>query len=220
MTGTARLAAREIGFAYRRGAPTVVAGWDADFPAGSVSAITGPSGCGKSTRLYLLGLMLRADTGAVEIDGRRVDHLPDADRSRLRAHRFGFVFQDAALDPTRTVIDNVVETAIYRGSPRRAAVQAGLALIDRFQVDVPAARRPGQISGGQAQRIALCRALLGNPDIVLADEPTGNLDAASAATVLSALRAAADGGACVVVITHNPGVAAMADTRIVIDGPP
>lgn len=210
-----RLAARGALFTYSHADTTpVVDGWDAGFPAGSVTAITGPSGCGKSTRLYLLGLMLSLGEGAVELDGQRVDNLPDAARSALRAERFGFVFQDAALDPTRSVMDNIVESGLYRGARRRALVPRAHELMERFEIDVPANRRPGQISGGQAQRIALCRALLGDPDVVLADEPTGNLDPATADTVLGALRAHADHGGCVVIVTHNTAVAEWADEHL------
>ena len=191
-----------------------MASWTAEFHLGTVTALTGPSGCGKSTRLYLLGLMLRIGRGAIEIDGQRVDRRSDAERSRLRAHRFGFVFQDAALDASRTVVDNITETALYRGDPLRPAYRRAKELMERFAIAVPAHRKPGQISGGQAQRIALCRALLGAPDILLADEPTGNLDQGSSATVLEALRTHADGGGCVIVVTHDPEVADWADGRI------
>lgn len=212
-----RLRAREVRFSYGTGeSGFAVAGWSAEFHAGSVTAITGPSGCGKSTRLYLLGLMLRLDGGAVDLDGQPVHHLNDASRSALRAHRFGFVFQDAALDPTRTVLDNIVETALYRGQRRADVTASAAGLMERLDIAVPAHRRPGQISGGQAQRIALCRALLSRPDVVLADEPTGNLDPVSADAVLLALREHADGGGCVVVVTHDPAVSRWADQRVVL----
>jgi ABC-type lipoprotein export system ATPase subunit len=215
-----RLEAREVSFTYRAGASAFsVAGWSAQFHAGSISAVTGPSGCGKSTRLYLLGLMLGLGGGAVCLDGRSVHDLPDAARSALRARRFGFVFQDAALDPTRTVLDNIVEAALYRGQRRAEVTTRAADLMERFSIAIPANRRPGQISGGQAQRIALCRALLSRPDIVLADEPTGNLDPASAEAVLLALREHADGGGCVVVVTHDPQVARWADQRLGLERP-
>ncbi len=210
------MAVSRLTFGYP-GEPPVVREWSDEFYAGTVTAITGPSGCGKSTRLYLLGLMLKLSAGTLQIDGDRVDHLSDAARARLRATRFGFIFQDAALDTTRTVLDNVVETALYRGDPRRSVVPRGLELMDRFGISVPPHRKPGQISGGQAQRIALCRALLGEPDILLADEATGNLDPRSSATVLDAFRTHADAGGCVVVVTHDPSVAAWADRRISLD---
>lgn len=213
----APLVVRDLSFGYA-GTGSVLEAWNAEFHAGTVTAITGPSGCGKSTRLYLLGLMLKPRSGVLEVDGQRVDHLGDAARARLRAERFGFVFQDAALDPTRSVLDNIVETALYRGEPRLDAIERALELMDRFGISVPAHRKPGQISGGQAQRIALCRALLGRPQILLADEATGNLDPRSSATVLEAFRDHASNGGCVVVVTHDPAVAAWADTRMALDG--
>ena len=216
VTGPVRLAAHRVTFGYTpKGA--IVRDWSWEFRAGSVTAITGPSGCGKSTRLYLLGLMLRVTSGTLEIDGRRVDHLSDVARARLRAHRFGFIFQDAALDPTRTVLDNIVETALYRGQSRKTASARAVELMERFGISVPPNRRPGQISGGQAQRIALCRALLGDPDIVLADEATGYLDPRSSSSVLAALRDQADSGGCVIAVTHDPAIAAWADHRITLD---
>jgi ABC-type lipoprotein export system ATPase subunit len=212
------LAAEQVSFAYRRGEP-IVTGWSAQFPAGVVTALTGPSGSGKSTLLYLLGLMLTPQAGQVRVAGRRVDHLPDRDRAGLRAHRFGFVFQDAALDATRTVLDNVVETALYRHQPRAQAITAAHELMRRFGVDLRATHRPGQISGGQAQRIALCRALLAAPRIVLADEPTGNLDPASSSTVITALREHAAAGATVIIATHDPAVVAACDRHLDLAGP-
>ena len=193
-------------------------GWSAEFPAGTVTALTGPSGSGKSTLLYLLGLMLRPHAGRVLLDGTPVEGRTDGDRARLRAHRFGFVFQDAALDATRTVLDNVVETALYRRQPRQPAVAAARTLMRRFGVDLRATHKPGQISGGQAQRIALCRALLAAPPVVLADEPTGNLDPATSRTVIAALREHAAGGAAVVIATHDPAVVAQCDRHLDLGG--
>ncbi|MGH8827474.1 MAG: ABC transporter ATP-binding protein [Jiangellaceae bacterium] len=214
MSGARRcLAARGITFGYPNGVD-VVTDWIADFEAGTTTALTGPSGSGKSTLLYLLGLMQRQQAGDLLVDGVLVNTLSDRARARLRAHHFGFVFQDAALDPTRTVLDNVVETVLYRRESRRAAIRAAHELMERFGVDIRATHRPGQISGGQAQRIALCRALLGGPPIVLADEPTGNLDPASRDIVLRALRDHADAGACVVVATHDPTVVDTCDRHI------
>lgn len=210
---SALLAARELSFGYVADRP-VVEGWSADFPSDSLTALTGPSGRGKSTLLYLLGLMLDPDAGEVLLDGEFASGMHDAARSKRRADRFGFVFQDAALDPTRTVLDNVTETALYRGIPRASLEADARDLLERFGVDVPADRKPGQVSGGQAQRIALCRALLGAPDVVLADEPTGNLDPVTAALVVDALRDHARSGAAVVVVTHSPEVAAACDREI------
>jgi putative ABC transport system ATP-binding protein len=208
-----RLAARTVSFEYVRGKP-VLDRWSASFPTGSLTAITGPSGRGKSTLLYLLGLMQRPTAGAVYLDGKPVSDAPDSVRARLRAWRFGFVFQDAALDQTRTVLDNVTETALYQGVPRSAVRSRALGLLERFGVDVPPSRRPGQVSGGQAQRIALCRALLNQPSVLLADEPTGNLDPITARLVVDALREQARAGAVVVVVTHSPEVAQACDREI------
>lgn len=210
---TPLLEARDVTFEYVRERP-VVQDWSAQFLSGEMVALTGPSGRGKSTLLYLLGLMLHPSAGEVMVDGRVAAQLRDADRARLRAERFGFVFQDAALDATRTVLDNVTETALYRGIPRAAVAPRAAELLERFGVDVPADRKPGQVSGGQAQRIALCRALLNEPRILLADEPTGNLDPSTAELVVRSLREHAATGAAVIVVTHSPEVASACDREI------
>lgn len=208
------LSARNLSFSYSHRARPVVEGWSAEFPAGSTTALTGQSGRGKSTLLYLLGLMLHPGGGQILIDGIEVSGLTDAVKARLRADKFGFVFQDAALDHTRTVLDNVSETALYRGAPRRPTARRALELLEQFGVDVPPDRKPGQVSGGQAQRIALCRALLNEPPILLADEPTGNLDPATTSVVVGALKAHAFAGAAVVIVTHSPDVADACDRKI------
>lgn len=208
------LRAHELSFAYPHAAQPVVEGWSAEFPGGTTTALTGPSGRGKSTLLYLLGLMLRPDSGEIVIGETRVSTLRDSSKARLRAEHFGFVFQDAALDQTRTVMDNVTEAALYRGMRRDAAITRGRLLLDQFGVHMAAGRRPGQVSGGQAQRIALCRALLGEPRILLADEPTGNLDPSTATAVVDALREHASTGAAVIIVTHSPEVADACDRRI------
>ena len=209
------LVARGVSFGYGA-AELLFENWSATFAAGEVVVITGPSGRGKSTLLYLLGLMLRPSAGELTVHGRSVASLGDRARAELRATQFGFVFQDAALDPTRTVLDNVVETALYRDEPRAPARRRALDLMARFGVAVPSTARPGQISGGQAQRIALCRALLHEPRILLADEPTGNLDAASADVVITAFREHAALGAAVIVVTHDPAVVARCDRQLAL----
>lgn len=213
MPAAPRLAAHNITFGYATGRPILEA-WSAQFEAGTMTALTGPSGRGKSTLLYLLGLMLNPRSGEIMVDGITGTGLRERERAHLRAHQFGFVFQDAALDATRTVLDNVTETALYRGTSRRASEQRALDLLDRFGVDVPPNRKPGQVSGGQAQRIALCRALLNEPGVLLADEPTGNLDPSTADTVIEALRGHASAGAAVIVVTHSPGIASECDVEI------
>ncbi|MCM3658581.1 ATP-binding cassette domain-containing protein [Agromyces mediolanus] len=190
--------------------------WTSAFEAGEVVGVTGPSGRGKSTLLYLLGLMLRPSHGEVLLDGEPVHAAPDRARARLRAHRFGFVFQDAALDQSRTVLDNILEAALYRGDDLATAAQRARELMDRFGVGLRPTARPGQLSGGQAQRIALCRALLGDPAVLLADEPTGNLDAESSDLVIEALHDQAARGATVIVVTHDPTLVERCDRQLTL----
>lgn len=208
------LAAHGLTFGYGGVSAPVLNEWTAEFPTGSMTAVTGPSGTGKSTLLYLLGLMLKPTAGEILVDGQPSATLHDVGRARLRADRFGFVFQDAALDATRTVLDNVTEIALYRGERRSELAGRARDLLSRFGVDVPAERKPGQVSGGQAQRIALCRALLSSPPILLADEPTGNLDPTTSKVVVRALRDHAASGATVIVVTHDPSVADACDLEM------
>lgn len=188
-----------------------------DFAAGSTTAITGVSGRGKSTLLYLIGLLLTPWSGEIRAEGRIVSRMGDVERSRWRASRVGFVFQDAALDPTRTVLDNVIESSVYnRRMSRRAAVERAGELMDRFDVVLRANHKPGEVSGGQAQRIALCRAMLSDPDLILADEPTGNLDVASARLVVDSLLECAAAGKTVIIGTHDPDIVAQCDEDLAL----
>lgn len=173
------------------------------FDEASLTVVTGPSGSGKSTLMYILALMLTPTVGRVRWDGVDVHALPDPDRAALRARHVGFVFQDALLDPSQTALDNVLEAAWLAGMPTRTARERAASLMERFGVAERAAYRPGEVSGGQAQRIALCRALVKSPSIVFADEPTGNLDRESADVVWAALWDVAREGATVVVATHD-----------------
>ena len=201
----------QLVFEYRRGGDLVLDGVNQTFESGAVSVVTGPSGCGKSTLLYLAGLLLEPKSGQILVDDLDVTGWSDIDRSRLRAESIGFVFQDAALDPTRTVLDNVVEGGLYAGMSRRDSVKEAQRLLSRLGVELRSEHRPGEVSGGQAQRVGLCRALIKKPSIILADEPTGNLDPASADIVFAALTDAAADGATVVIATHELVVASRAD---------
>lgn len=192
----------DLAFAYSESDP-IFAGLGHRFEPGTSTALVGRSGSGKSTLLYLIGLMLSPTSGKIFIDGIDADDLADWQRAEMRAKLMGFVFQDALLDPARSIIDNVLEGALYNDVSNGPTRKEALALLSRFGVTVDPERRPGQLSGGQAQRVALCRALLGDPAIVLADEPTGNLDVLSADIVWEALLGYAEAGATVVVATHD-----------------
>ena len=205
-----------LSFGYRRGEP-IIDGLDWVFPAGRVTGVTGRSGSGKSTLLYLLGLLLSPWSGRIAYDGESLAAASDRMRSRVRAERIGFVFQDAALDATRSVLDNIIEGSLYTGLSRKTAVTRAGDLMTRFEVGLRATHRPGEVSGGQAQRVALCRALLNQPRVVLADEPTGNLDTDTARIVIDSLvdlsRAE---GATVIIASHDPNVAAACDEVLVL----
>lgn len=197
----------DLRFHYRAGGEEIFDGLTHEFDAGVFSVVTGRSGRGKSTLLYLLGLLLSPSDGGISLDGVAATDLSDRERSLLRSERIGFVFQDAALDSTRSVLDNVVEGGLYAGLSRRQAERRARQLLDRFGVELRDDHKPGEVSGGQAQRVGLCRALVKHPSIILADEPTGNLDETSARVVLDALSEEATTGATVVVASHDPTVA-------------
>ncbi|MCT1458721.1 ABC transporter ATP-binding protein [Aestuariimicrobium sp. p3-SID1156] len=205
------LAVDSLRFRYGKG-EELFDGLTHAFTPGAVTALTGPSGRGKSTLLYVLGLLLTPSSGSVLIDGREASRLRDGARSGLRASTIGFVFQDSELDPHRTVIDSVLEPALYAGHRKRAMVGRARELLTEFGLEHRADHRPGQVSGGQAQRLAICRALLNDPPIVLADEPTGNLDRGNAELVLDALCGAARArDHTVVIATHDPYVLTRVD---------
>lgn len=214
MTAPVVLACDDLTVRYRRGAPAVLDSLTTSFAPGAVTAITGPSGSGKSTLLYVLALILRPSAGRVLWSGADASLLPDADRARLRAASAGFVFQDAMLDPARTVLDNVCEAGVLGGRTRAESGDRARTLLRRFGVEHRATHRPGEISGGQAQRVGLCRALMNDPTVVFGDEPTGNLDADSARVVWDALTEHAASGATVVVATHDLDLARRADAHL------
>lgn len=197
---------RDLRFTYRGQSEELFGGLSYDFATARVTALTGPSGRGKSTLLYVLALLLTPTSGTVRIDGEDLAAASDAVRARIRAQRIGFVFQDAELDPTRTILDSVVEPALYAGGSAAEQRPAARQLLERFGLGQRADHRPGQVSGGQAQRVAVCRALINDPGVILADEPTGNLDRENAELVLDALASAARSGRTVVIATHDPFV--------------
>jgi len=211
----ALLAAHGMTYGYQRAA-TILDNFTWEFVAGRTTALTGPSGSGKSTLLYLLAGLLTPRDGTVCFQGTDLRSLPDHQRSTLRAKRFGFVFQDFALDPRRTVLDSVLEPALYADERRSDLAGRACELLDRMGVQARADARPGEISGGQAQRVATCRALLLSPAVIFADEPTGNLDHHSADVVLGALGDAAAAGSAVLVATHDDRIVERCDERVVL----
>lgn len=189
--------------AYTRGGAPVLSRVSAKFEPGTLTVMTGPSGCGKSTLLYILALMLTPTGGQVLWDGRPVERLTDAERANLRAQHSGFVFQDALLDPSRTALANVLEASWVGRQPLPDASRRATELLTHLGLEDRMTHRPREISGGQAQRIALARALVRRPSVIFADEPTGNLDHASADMVWEVLHQCAADGATVLVATHD-----------------
>ena len=183
---------------------------------GEFVAIVGPSGSGKTTLLQLMGTLDRPTAGTVRVDGIAVDHLSDAGVAAVRAARIGFVFQQFFLDESQSILDNVADGLLYLGVPfadRRA--QAELALQKVGLSDRPKAR-PAELSGGQRQRVAIARAIVGRPSIVLADEPTGNLDRATGESITQLLEGLNRDGVTIVEVTHDPDIAARASRQVTV----
>jgi putative ABC transport system ATP-binding protein len=191
-------------------------GVDLDVDAGEFVAVMGPSGCGKSTLLHLLGGLDRPTAGSIELDGRRVESLSEAAWAVLRRRELGFVFQFFNLVGTLTVAENVELPARLVGASPAEARRRREELLERLGVSARADTLPSRLSGGQQQRVAIARALVNRPAVLLADEPTGNLDSASAAEVLGLLRELKADGQTLVLVTHDARVAASADRVLVM----
>jgi putative ABC transport system ATP-binding protein len=197
----------------------VLAGIDLEIGQGEYVSIVGPSGCGKSTLLSIMGLMDSPTSGVYCFDGKPSQTLTASDRARIRSHDIGFVFQNFNLIGDMTVFENVEQPLAYqkmKAAERRERVQDAL---KRVGMADAARRRPSQLSGGQQQCVAVARALVGKPRILLADEPTGNLDSASGRTIMEMLRELHQSGATICMVTHDPRFVAMADRLVhMLDG--
>jgi lipoprotein-releasing system ATP-binding protein len=199
---------------------TLVDGIDLSVAKGEFLAITGPSGSGKSSLLYLLGLLDAPTEGEVVICGQATSRLSEIERADVRLTKCGFVFQFHFLLPEFTALENVLlPMRAYGKMSTKEMNERAMSLLTSLGLGEQTGKRPNQLSGGQRQRVALARALANRPEIIVADEPTGNLDTASTEQVFGILRDIADGGQTVVVVTHDAALAARADRRIhIVDG--
>ncbi len=199
------------------GQTPALVGADLSVTAGEIVAVMGPSGSGKSTLLHCLAGVLRPDRGEVWFDGRRVDGLKDSARTALRRRSFGFVFQFGQLVPELTAEENVALPLILGGTRHTPAVQAAQEWLERMGLAGLGERRSGELSGGQAQRVALARGLITTPKVLFADEPTGALDSLTGVHVMDLLVETAKAeDTTVVLVTHEPRVAAYADREVVV----
>ncbi|WP_443055453.1 ABC transporter ATP-binding protein [Streptomyces sp. NBC_00704] len=184
---------------------------------GEVVAVMGPSGSGKSTLLHCLAGIVTPDSGSIMYDGRDLATMSDAQRSALRRSDFGFVFQFGQLVPELTCVENVALPLRLNGAPRKKAERTALEWMQRLEVDDLGGKRPGEVSGGQGQRVAVARSLVTAPRVLFADEPTGALDSLNGERVMELLtEAARTANAAVVLVTHEARVAAYSDREIVV----
>ncbi|MFI6895471.1 ABC transporter ATP-binding protein [Streptomyces sp. NPDC050256] len=184
---------------------------------GEVVAVMGPSGSGKSTLLHCLAGIITPDSGSITYAGRELSTMSDAERSALRRSEFGFVFQFGQLVPELTCVENVALPMRLNGTRRKAAERIALEWMERLEVDDIGAKRPGEVSGGQGQRVAVARALAASPKVIFADEPTGALDSLNGERVMQLLTdAARSSNVAVVLVTHEARVAAYSDRDITV----
>ena len=207
--------ARDVHVSF--GQTPALRGADVTIRAGEILAVMGPSGSGKSTLLHCLAGILVPDSGEVHFNGERLDTRPESARSALRRTRFGFVFQFGQLVPELTAAENVALPLLLGGVPRARALDTADEWFVRLDLDGLEKRRSGELSGGEAQRVALARGLVTGPEVLFADEPTGSLDSLTGERVMNMLTSAArQQGTTVVLVTHEPRVAAYADREVVV----
>jgi putative ABC transport system ATP-binding protein len=189
-------------------------GIDLKVERGEFLALIGPSGSGKSTLMSILGCLDTPTGGSYELDGRRVEGLSGSELAAIRNEKIGFVFQQYNLLPKATILRNVELPMLYAGVPRKERRERALQLLEKVGIPDKAGVLPGQLSGGQRQRVAIARALANRPALLLADEPTGALDTKTGEEVLALFRELHAHGNTVLLVTHDPGIAARADRRV------
>ncbi len=198
---------------------TVLDGLDLTIEKGEFIAIMGPSGCGKTTLLNILGLLDHADDGEYLLDGRNIETMGSGRQARIRSNHIGFVFQSFNLVPRLNVIENVALPLTYQGTHKTKRLQAASKVLATFHLSEREYYMPWQLSGGQTQRVAIARALVNNPSIVLADEPTGNLDSRSSHVIMEELADIHARGNTIIMVTHNPALTSYASRVIhMLDG--
>ncbi len=206
---------------YQMGSVLVRAleGVDADIPRNSFTVVMGPSGSGKSTLLHLIGGLDRPTTGVIEVNGQRLDEMDENRLALFRRQAVGFVFQAFNLIQSMNALDNVAFPMQFAGIPAAERRQRALDLLERVGLGVRAGHRPNELSGGEQQRVAVARALVNDPLLILADEPTGNLDTASGVSIMQLLSDLHQSGRTVLVVTHDPRMVRFATHKIfLLDG--
>jgi putative ABC transport system ATP-binding protein len=212
---TVMIEARDAVFSF--GTTPALRGANIAVDSGEILAVMGPSGSGKSTLLHCLAGILVPDSGKILFGGDRIDTMSESQRSSLRRDRFGFVFQFGQLVPELTAAENVALPLLLTGVRRSEALRKAGGWFERLGLDGMEQRRSGELSGGQAQRVALARGLVAEPEVLFADEPTGALDSFTGEQVMDQLVAAArEQGTTVVLVTHEPRVAAYADREVIV----